>query len=128
MLFRSATTACVLKAIKYALENERSTVRMLDFSSTSIVYTFRKIEELLIRFGHIKNVSGPTHRFKYIELINGSIIHFHNYKNVNNLRGLRADCIIIEKYQKVLKKDRSCFHSMLCSSSKAEFIAISSGI
>lgn len=89
------TTACI-KAIEFAINNSGSNVLVTTpfrhGSQISFNYTVNMLREESLNENLYRCISGDN----IIDLINGSRIAFRSAHSLDNLRGCRFDCIIIE--------------------------------
>ena len=88
------STAAMIKAIEFAINNERSTVLFINANKNTAYMRKDDMKNMLLNKDLKKHVLNSTKNPAIINFINGSQIKvISGYANV---RGLKADCVIIE--------------------------------
>lgn len=88
------STAAMIKAIEFAINNERSTVLFINANKNTAYMRKDDMKNMLLNKDLKKHVLNATKNPAIIDFINGSQIKvISGYANV---RGLKADCVIIE--------------------------------
>lgn len=88
------STAAMIKAIEFAINNERSTVLFINENKNTAYMRKDDMKNMLLNKDLKKHVLNATKNPAIIDFINGSQIKvISGYANV---RGLKADCVIIE--------------------------------
>jgi len=90
------TTALLIKAIEFAINNDNSNIMFLSNSTAQA----NRFLELTMGFIGERNISKCILKARknphYIRFKNGSAINFISYRTIDNTRGRKIDCLIID--------------------------------
>lgn len=85
------STAAMIKAIEFAINNQRSTVLFVNINNNTANIRINEMIRMLSNKHVVKSTKNPGR----IEFLNGSCIHVIGGYEMDMI-GLRADCVIIE--------------------------------
>ena len=88
------STAAMIKAIEFAINNERSTVLFINANKNTAYMRKDDMKNMLLNKDLKKHVLNSTKNPAIINFINGSQIKI--ISGYADVRGLKADCVIIE--------------------------------
>lgn len=90
------TTALVIKAMEYAINNERSHVLVLSNSSNQSRAHMNLIADLTDNKLSSQYISGVVRNPNVVRFKNGSEINFVSCRSIENSRGRKIDCLVID--------------------------------
>lgn len=90
------TTALLIKAMDFAVNNERSSVVVACYSLLQAHMHMRILNELANGNYVSEYILGQSKNPNCIEFKNGSKIDFISYQSINSCRGKKIDCLLID--------------------------------
>lgn len=90
------TTALLIKAIEYAINNQMSEVMLVYNSSVQIKCAFEMFKDYIERYPVSRHILKSTINPYVVDFINGSRISFVSSKIAENSRGKKVDCLIVD--------------------------------
>lgn len=111
------TSACIIKAIEFAINNQNSNVAVFTFAKYASTFQFNVAHNFLSNDKLSRFVYRKVPPMNYIELINGSRLSFISGKNLESKGcGQRMDCAIIDGEKYISNKVLNCINHMTIES------------
>lgn len=107
------STAAMMKAIEYAINNQGSRVIFVTSSNVITRVRHHEITEFFKRDRLSRHLLISTRNPFNIELINGSRISLFSFRQADSLRGIAADCLIIDGRRYISDYEFQC--AMCCT-------------
>ena len=122
-----STTALSIKALEFAINNQRSRVTIVcPFSAMALAH-YSLIMNFLERKQLSRFLYNDNKQDRVITLINGSRIYFKSAAISDSLFGLRNDCVLVDCSNKIENKEVfDAIRSSLIASKKGQLILIDS--
>ena len=118
------TTALLIKAIEYAINNQMSEVMILGNSKIQMNYAFEAAKGFIERNTISRYILRITKNPHNIDFINGSKISFVSSKAIESVRGRKVDCLIVDGRRYISDDEFDCACACTCKNPNRQIVIL----